>query len=263
MGSGKTFTMERLEPPRDPESRGMIPRAFQHLFHSTHNKAGSTGFLPVSWRSTTNPCGICCSQKGSVERSWRSDGLAPTPTSSMCPTSPGRPTEEEVLELLQRAGSQRSVARMGLNDRSSRSHSMFQLRIHGEHQARDLQSHSLLTLVDLTGSEHLEKLGSVRNRLRETQSINSSLSALGLIIEDPSLIWIRDLCAKGFIPTALFLSQNASPISSCRGIGASLITFPPGINLLELLQLDFTGKISRISLENVTSQLLKHQSPQG
>ncbi|NXQ07630.1 CTK2 protein, partial [Vidua macroura] len=77
---------------------------------------------------------------------------------------------------------QRSVARTGLNERSSRSHSVFQLRIQGLHAARDLRCASSLTLVDLAGSERLEKSGSVGSRLRETQSINSSLSALGLVI---------------------------------------------------------------------------------
>ncbi|NXB74795.1 CTK2 protein, partial [Donacobius atricapilla] len=91
-------------------------------------------------------------------------------------------SEEQVLELLVRANSQRSVARTGLNERSSRSHSVFQLRIQGEHAARDLRCASSLTLVDLAGSERLEKSGSVGSRLRETQSINSSLSALGLVI---------------------------------------------------------------------------------
>ncbi|KAM6993431.1 carboxy-terminal kinesin 2-like [Passerculus sandwichensis] len=91
-------------------------------------------------------------------------------------------SEEQVLELLLRAGSQRSVARTGLNERSSRSHSVFQLRIQGQHAARDLRCASSLTLVDLAGSERLEKSGSVGSRLRETQSINSSLSALGLVI---------------------------------------------------------------------------------
>ncbi|NXS81640.1 CTK2 protein, partial [Erpornis zantholeuca] len=91
-------------------------------------------------------------------------------------------SEEQVQELLLRASSQRSVARTGLNERSSRSHSVFQLRIRGQHAARDLRCASSLTLVDLAGSERLEKSGSVGSRLRETQSINSSLSALGLVI---------------------------------------------------------------------------------
>ncbi|XP_032297596.1 carboxy-terminal kinesin 2-like [Coturnix japonica] len=46
--------------------------------------------------------------------------------------------EEQVLDLLYRASSHRSVARTALNDRSSRSHSIFQLHIQGHNAARQL-----------------------------------------------------------------------------------------------------------------------------
>nr|XP_047912769.1 kinesin-like protein KIFC1 [Anser cygnoides] len=91
-------------------------------------------------------------------------------------------SEEEVLGLLQTAAANRSVARTALNDRSSRSHCVFQLRIEGSNASRDLRCASVLSLVDLAGSERLDKSLASGKRLRETQAINASLSALGLVI---------------------------------------------------------------------------------
>nr|XP_034380210.1 kinesin-like protein KIFC1 isoform X3 [Arvicanthis niloticus] len=94
--------------------------------------------------------------------------------------------EKEVEALLHLAHQNRAVARTAQNERSSRSHSVFQLQISGEHAARGLQCGAPLNLVDLAGSERLDPgltLGpGERDRLRETQAINSSLSTLGLVI---------------------------------------------------------------------------------
>lgn len=88
--------------------------------------------------------------------------------------------------LLHLAHQNRAVARTSQNERSSRSHSVFQLQISGEHTGRGLQCGASLNLVDLAGSERLDPslaLGpGERERLRETQAINSSLSTLGLVI---------------------------------------------------------------------------------
>ncbi|XP_011512889.1 kinesin-like protein KIFC1 isoform X2 [Homo sapiens] len=94
--------------------------------------------------------------------------------------------EKEVDALLHLARQNRAVARTAQNERSSRSHSVFQLQISGEHSSRGLQCGAPLSLVDLAGSERLDPglaLGpGERERLRETQAINSSLSTLGLVI---------------------------------------------------------------------------------
>ncbi|KAM7008137.1 LOW QUALITY PROTEIN: carboxy-terminal kinesin 2-like [Passerculus sandwichensis] len=182
-GSGKTFTMEGPA----PESRGMIPRAVRHLFRGARELAGrgwqydfSASFLEI-YNEGLRDLLLARGERGSELEIRR---LAPDSDELHVSNLTWVPveSEEQVLELLLRAGSQRSVARTGLNERSSRSHSVFQLCIQGHHAARDLRCASSLTLVDLAGSERLEKSGSVGSRLRETQSINSSLSALGLVI---------------------------------------------------------------------------------
>lgn len=91
---------------------------------------------------------------------------------------------DQVRSLLTLAQSRRTVAATLMNERSSRSHSVFTLRIIGENTATNETCEGSLNLVDLAGSERLEKSGAAndKDRLRETQNINRSLSALGDVI---------------------------------------------------------------------------------
>jgi kinesin family protein C1 len=90
----------------------------------------------------------------------------------------------QVRSLLALAQSRRTVAATLMNERSSRSHSVFTLRISGVNQSTGEQCEGSLNLVDLAGSERLNAsgAGSDRDRLKETQNINRSLSALGDVI---------------------------------------------------------------------------------
>ena len=93
---------------------------------------------------------------------------------------------EDVYALLARAQKRRQVAATRMNERSSRSHSIFALRVHGECTRPDATAttHATLNLVDLAGSERLAASGSANDaqRLKEAQSINKSLSSLADVI---------------------------------------------------------------------------------
>ena len=71
-----------------------------------------------------------------------------------------------------------------MNERSSRSHSVFTLRISGSNSLTQEACEGSLNLVDLAGSERLNSSGASndKERLKETQNINRSLSALGDVI---------------------------------------------------------------------------------
>lgn len=88
----------------------------------------------------------------------------------------------KVDSILQRASSNRSVASTKANERSSRSHSVFILKLIGENSVTGEKSEGTLNLVDLAGSERLAHSGATGERLKETQSINKSLSCLGDVI---------------------------------------------------------------------------------
>ncbi|XP_074092663.1 kinesin-like protein KIFC1 isoform X2 [Macrotis lagotis] len=154
-GSGKTFTMEG-GPGGDPQVEGLIPRAVRHLF-SVAKKLEAQG-----WSYT-----FVASYVEIYNETIR-DLLA-------C-----------VEALLNLARQSRAVARTAQNEQSSRSHSVFQLQISGKHLGQNLHCAAPLNLVDLAGSERLDPGLSTgpadRERLKETQAINSSLSTLGLVI---------------------------------------------------------------------------------
>lgn len=89
---------------------------------------------------------------------------------------------DQVHELLRRASHNRAVASTNCNERSSRSHSVFQLKIDGKNTITGAVASGLLNLIDLAGSERLANSGSTGDRLKETMAINKSLSSLGDVI---------------------------------------------------------------------------------
>ena len=87
----------------------------------------------------------------------------------------------EVDALMRRAQSARTTASTAMNDRSSRSHMVFTLALSGV-DASGRAFEGALNLVDLAGSERLSRTGATGERLKEAQSINKSLSALGDVV---------------------------------------------------------------------------------
>ncbi|KAG2469363.1 CTK2 protein, partial [Polypterus senegalus] len=86
-----------------------------------------------------------------------------------------------VLSLIKVAKQNRATARTMMNDQSSRSHSVFQLKIEGVNEVRNITCNSTLSLIDLAGSERIDKSQSQGDRLKETKAINCSLSNLGSV----------------------------------------------------------------------------------
>lgn len=191
-GSGKTFTMEG-GPGEDPQLEGLIPRAMRHLFSVAQEMSGQgwtysfvASYVEI-YNETVRDLLAIGTRKGQggeceIRRAGPGSEELTVTNARYVPVS----CEKEVEALLHLARQNRAVARTAQNERSSRSHSVFQLQISGEHAARGLQCGAPLNLVDLAGSERLDTglaLGpGERDRLRETQAINSSLSTLGLVI---------------------------------------------------------------------------------
>ncbi|XP_032088789.1 kinesin-like protein KIF23 isoform X4 [Thamnophis elegans] len=99
---------------------------------------------------------------------------------------------EEAFEVFWRGQKKRRIAHTQLNRESSRSHSVFLIKLaqaplnaDGDNvlQEKELISLSQLSLVDLAGSERTNRTKAEGNRLREAGNINQSLMTLRTCIE--------------------------------------------------------------------------------
>ena len=91
-------------------------------------------------------------------------------------------TPHEMKTIMATGTANRSVAATRMNATSSRSHSIFQIRIRQRNTQTDELKQSKLYFVDLAGSEKVAKTNVKGKQLDEAKNINRSLSALGLVI---------------------------------------------------------------------------------
>ncbi|KAL7782055.1 P-loop containing nucleoside triphosphate hydrolase protein [Trichoderma afarasin] len=183
-GSGKTYTMSSPD--------GMIPRA-THMIYDT-----VTQLKEKSWDYTLEGSFVEVyneelndlltpnerTAEGRLTRKLeiRHDEIRKQTTIMGCKSV--RLNSADTVELmLEEAQKNRSVAATKANERSSRSHSIFILKLIGENSATGERCEGTLNLVDLAGSERLKHSQVEGDRMKETQNINKSLSCLGDVIE--------------------------------------------------------------------------------
>merc|ERR1712141_283908 len=181
-GSGKTYTMEGDE---TGEHVGIIPRTIQKIFEETHSlsEKGWKYKLEASFLEIYNEeiRDLLATEKGlkcDIKKvDTKSNEIYVTNLKVEDVTN-----GEKIGHLLKRAKKNRAVAATNCNERSSRSHSVFILKIVGKNSITSESCTGSLNLVDLAGSERLKDSGSTGLRLDETKNINSSLSNLSKVI---------------------------------------------------------------------------------
>lgn len=178
-GSGKTHTMSSAD--------GMIPRAVHQIYETAqgleekgwrYSMAGN--FVEVYNENLNDLLGNpdeLDKKKHEIRHDMQRGKTTITDITTVNLDSP-----EMVESLLKNADANRSVAATKANERSSRSHSVFILKLTGQNHITGERSEGTLNLVDLAGSERLSHSGATGERLKETQNINRSLSSLGDVI---------------------------------------------------------------------------------
>ncbi|KAL8907445.1 MAG: hypothetical protein Q9207_001415 [Kuettlingeria erythrocarpa] len=178
-GSGKTYTMSAAD--------GMIPRAVNQIYDTAKSleekgwKYTMEGSFVEVYNENLNDLLGRPDELDKKKHEIRHD-MQRCKTTITDITTVELDSPNKVETILQRASSNRSVAATKANERSSRSHSVFILKLTGENSATGERSEGTLNLVDLAGSERLSQSQATGERLKETQSINKSLSCLGDVI---------------------------------------------------------------------------------
>ncbi|KAL4556329.1 hypothetical protein LXL04_038977 [Taraxacum kok-saghyz] len=182
-GTGKTFTMEG-----NAENRGVNYRTLEELFKVSKERSEIMRYevsvsmlevynekirdLLVEDKDPEQQPPKKLEIKQSAEGTQEVPGLAEVAVSKT----------DEVWELLKNGSRVRSVGSTNANELSSRSHCLLRVTVRGENLVNGHKTRSHLWLVDLAGSERVGKIEVEGERLKESQFINKSLSALGDVI---------------------------------------------------------------------------------
>jgi kinesin family protein C1 len=178
-GAGKTHTMSSAD--------GMIPRATHQIYETatslkekgwTYTMEGS--FVEVYNEEIHDLLGSSKDFEKKKHEIRHDDAKKQTTITGLRKVELDSPNAVEAL--LKQADNNRSVAATKSNERSSRSHSVFILKLVGRNSTTNETSEGTLNLVDLAGSERLKVSGAEGERMKETQNINKSLSCLGDVI---------------------------------------------------------------------------------
>ncbi|CAH2071717.1 unnamed protein product [Thlaspi arvense] len=220
-GSGKTYTM--MGRPEAPEQKGLIPRSLEQIFKTSQSLSAQGWKYKMQYAITHDVNG--------------NTHVSDLTIIDVCSIG-------QISSLLQQAGQSRSVGKTHMNEQSSRSHFVFTLRISGVNESTEQQVQGVLNLIDLAGSERLSRSGATGERLKETQAINKSLSALSDVIfalakkedhvpfRNSKLTYLLQPCLGGDSKTLMFV--NISPDPSSTGESLCSLRFAARVNACEI-----------------------------
>ncbi|KAI3404506.2 KAR3 [Candida oxycetoniae] len=241
-GSGKTFTMSN-------PSNGMIPLSIKKIFddikelkeQSQQWSYEITGrFVEIYNESIVDLLDPQPGEKHEIKHDDINCKTSVTNIKTVPITSP-----EQANRLLAQVNSRRSTAATKSNDKSSRSHSIFIMDVNGYNRATKTQTFGTLNLIDLAGSERISVSQVEGERLKETQAINKSLSALGDVISslnstqashipyrNSKLTYLLKHSLGGNSKTLMFV--NVSPLSSDFNETMNSLRFATKVNNTKL-----------------------------
>ncbi|XP_039476697.1 kinesin-like protein KIN-14E [Oreochromis aureus] len=190
-GSGKTFTMVGDKEQKNP---GIIPRAFNAMFDIMRKNNSKFSFKVSAYMLelyNDRLQDLFASQAGEAHGHTQSHGQARRVEIKRnrkgVVFAQGAETKEassaqELYALFQQACANRHISATKMNMESSRSHLIVGIMVESRNLTNGSVSSGKLSLVDLAGSERAAKTGAKDHQLKEANSINKSLSALGDVI---------------------------------------------------------------------------------
>uniref|UniRef100_A0A3B4XRC1 Kinesin-like protein n=1 Tax=Seriola lalandi dorsalis TaxID=1841481 RepID=A0A3B4XRC1_SERLL len=189
-GSGKTFTMVGDKEQKNP---GIIPRSFNAIFdiireNSTkfdfkvsaymlelYNDKLQDLFVSLAGEAHAQPQSHGQARRVEIKRNRKGVVFAQGAETKEASSA------QELYALFQQACANRHISAT-MNVESSRSHLIVGIMVESRNQTNGSVITGKLSLVDLAGSERAAKTGAKDHQLKEANSINKSLSALGDVI---------------------------------------------------------------------------------
>jgi len=267
-GSGKTHTMQGSG---NGAMRGIIPRAVEQIlsqakvmqqqkwkftmtasFLEIYNEELKDLLVNMSDGTVAKQQGISTrnQNQNQIKLSIRRERDGKSYVSGLRKIEIDTVDAEEGMQCLKNvmaaAARARSVASTKMNEVSSRSHSVFMLHLNGTNEETGTVVEGALNLCDLAGSERLDRsgAGSDIKRLKETQSINKSLSCLGDVFtalangashvpfRNSKLTYLLQDCLSGDGKALMFV--NLSPTLESSSESLCSLRFAQRVNQVEL-----------------------------
>uniref|UniRef100_A0AAY4D0S6 Kinesin-like protein n=1 Tax=Denticeps clupeoides TaxID=299321 RepID=A0AAY4D0S6_9TELE len=181
-GSGKTYTMVGDKSMKNP---GIIPRTFTKIFEIMHENEAKfdikvSAYMLELYNDRLQDLFVSPAEAFSKKIELKKDkkGLV---------FAHGAETKDaasagELFALFEQGCANRHIAATKMNVESSRSHLIIGIMMESRNFTNGTVCYGKLSLVDLAGSERAAKTGAKDEQLKEANSINKSLSALGDVI---------------------------------------------------------------------------------
>jgi len=176
-GSGKTFTMTGND-----ANPGLNTRTLTELFKIKEERKLELDIkISMSVTEIYNETikDLFVTKEKKLEVQTNKDGSNSVPGLTELPMH----TVEDVLKAMKEAQGNRTTMATEMNEESSRSHSIVQVKTMATSLRDKREFIGKINLIDLAGSENVNKSGVSGQGMREAQNINKSLSALGDVIQ--------------------------------------------------------------------------------
>ena len=192
-GTGKTHTITGV--PKDPEMKGIMPRAFETICAQIASDKSKQFLVRVSYLEIYNESirDLLSKKKDASNLDLRDKdtGVYVKDLSAFVVKDPA-----DMMKVFMEGNINRHTAATSMNEHSSRSHSVFTITVESSEMDEEGEQHvrvGKLNIVDLAGSERQSKTNATGERLKEATKINLSLSTLCHVISsltDPHCTYI-------------------------------------------------------------------------